>query len=346
VYFLLGLALVDCCVLCFRKMWIAYDPNEYRERLESCRRQAWDLVLIGGSPMAEDLDPAQLAGLYWHGATLSRNFNLGLAGATTTTIWHAVEHGLVHPPRLLIYGISATDVNDSRDERNGVWTLMDLPDVADWVRQRPETGWWCVRHFISEQAARFWSLYYYRNAIRLWLADYGECFWPGTSPNAALDARYGLRFSAALQKGNGFAPRFENEVQTLADLKAMNLVEPRFRYLEDFRLGGHLRYLHRILDWADQRGVEVVLIDMPVAAEVEAQFPQAFAAYRTVLAEVAHDRGVCLLRPTREAVGLDDCLFADRVHLNARGRERFGAWVRARLTELGSGATEGLHGRN
>ena len=346
VYLVMGFILVDVCVLHFRKIWLAYDPNEYRERLESCRRQAWDLVLIGGSPMAEDLDPAQLAGLYWHGTSLTRNFNLGLAGATTTTIWHAVEHGIVHPPRLLVYGISATDLNDSRDERNGVWTLMDLADVAEWIQQRPEQGWWCARHFVNEQVARLWNLYYYRNAIRLWLADYVECCCPGTCPNAALDARYGLRFAAALRHGDGFAPRFENEDQTLADLKAMNLVEPRFRYLEDYRLGGHLRYLHRVLDWAVEHGVDVVLIDMPVAAEVEAQFPQAFAAYRALLAEVARARGLCVLWPTRETVGLDNCLFADRVHLNARGRDLFGAWVRARLTELGTASPEGLHGRN
>jgi len=338
-----GLALIDAGVLRYRKALDAYDPNEYRERLESCRRQAWDLVMIGGSPMAEDIDPAQLAGLYWHGTSLSRNFNLGLAGATTTTIWHAVEHGIVAPPRLLLYGITATDLNDSRDEPNGVWTLMDVADVAEWLRRRPAQGEWCVRHFFSEHLARLWSLRYYCNALRLWLAERAETSWPGACADAAAEARYHLTFTAALRRGDGFAPRPENHDQTLADLNAMNLVEPRFRFLEDYRLGGHLQYLHRILDWAAERGVDVVLIDMPVAAEVEALHPQAFTAYRAVLAEVARARGLCVLRPTREAVGLNDCLFADRVHLNARGRDRMGAWVRARLDELGTAGREGTH---
>jgi len=340
LYLLVGLALVDVVVLRCRKTWQAYDPDEYRERLESCRRQAWDLVLIGGSPMAEDLDPAPLAGLYWHGTSLDRAFNLGLAGATTTTIWHAVEHGLVVPPRLLVYGITATDLNDSRDERNDVYTLMDVADVVEWAQRRPDQGLWCVRHFLSEHLARVWSPYYYRNAIRLWVGDMAESWRQGTCPETAAEVRYNLRFGAALRRGNGFAPRPENEDQTLADLKAMNLVEPRFRFLEDYRLGGHLQYLHRILDWASAHGVDVVLIDMPVSADVEALHPQAFATYRALLADVQCTRGVCVLRPPREALGLDHCLFADRVHLNGRGRERLGVWVRARLAELGAHSSE------
>src|SRR5437879_1869635 len=80
VYVLLGLAAVDGAVARLRGVWTAYDPNEYRARLENCRRGAWDLVLVGGSPMAEGIDPAQLRGLYWHGTSLERTFNLGLAG--------------------------------------------------------------------------------------------------------------------------------------------------------------------------------------------------------------------------------------------------------------------------
>jgi hypothetical protein len=345
-YTLLGLASVDATVLAFRHTWTAYDPNEYRERVQHCRRQAWDLVLVGGSAMAEGIDPAQLCGLYWHGASLDRVFNLGLAGATTTTVWHSMERGLVMPPRLLVYGILVSDLNDCRDEPNDVWTLMDLADVTDWLRLRPETGAWCVRHFLGEHLARCWSLSYYRNGIRLWAADLAETWLPGSCPEAADDARYGLRFTTALARGDGFAPRFEHRDQTLADLKAMKAVAPRFPYLENYRLGGHLKYLHRILDWAAARQVAVVLLDMPVCADLEVEHAPAFAAYRAALAEVERSRGVTVLRPTRAAVGLDDTLFADQVHLNTRGRGLMGAWVRAHLAALGAETRGNLHERN
>jgi hypothetical protein len=343
LYSLLGLAVVDGAVASFQDTWRRYDPNEYRERLEHCRRQAWDLVLIGGSPVVEGLDPAQLAGLSWDGKVLDRAFNLGLNGATTSTIWHAVEHGLPTPPRLVVYGITASDLNDSRDEPNGVWTLMNTADVTDWLHCRPDAGEWCVRHFLCERLARLWNLYYYRNSIRLWAADLAEARWPASCPETAAAAQYGLRLSAALQRQDGFAPREEYRYGCLAVLKARNEVEPRFRFLENYRLGGHLRYLHRILDWGASHGTDVVLLDMPVAADLEALHAPAFTAYRAALAKVERERRVRVLRATRTAVGLDDTHFGDRIHLNGPGHDRLGTWVRAQLTQLGAGGPEGNH---
>jgi hypothetical protein len=343
LYLLLLLAATDFAVRWFRETWESYDPNEYRARLISCRHGRWDLVLIGGSAVAEGLDPDSLKGLYWHGANLERTFNLGLGGATTTTIWHAVEHGIVAPPRLLVYGITATDLNDSRDEPNDVWTLMDLADVKEWLERRPGQGEWCLRHYLREHLARRWQLYYHRNGIRLWAMDLAEQRWPGTFPDAGRKIQNAREFNALLHRPNGFAPRPENTDHTLADLKVMNLVEPRFSFLEGYRLGGHLQYLHRILDWATQRRVEVVLVDMPVAEEVEINYPEAFAAYRSALFEVERRRGVPVLRPTRASVGLNICLFSDRIHLNAPGRELMNAWLRAHLADLGKASKEVAH---
>jgi hypothetical protein len=343
---LLAFVAVDAVVFVFRDTWTSYDPNEYHERMVSCRRQRWDVVLVGGSPMAEGVDPARLSGLYWRGTALRRVFNLGLAGATTTVVWHAVEHGLVAPPRLLVYGITASDLNDNRDEPNGVWTFMDVPDVADWLRRRPDQGAWCLRHFVRERCARLCALAYYRNGLRLWAADRLRPWWPGSNPQAVEDADYGLRFSAALRRGDGFAPRPENHDRTLTQLKATHQVEARFRFLDGYRLGGHLQYLHRILDWAAGRGVEVVLVDMPVSADIEVPYAPAFAAYRSALADVERVRGARVVRGSRQAVGLTETDFADRIHLNARGTERLSGWLRGQLADLGSAGREDGHERH
>src|SRR5207248_1373500 len=106
----------DAVVAYFHRVWQAYSPDDYAERVENCRRQAPDLVVIGGSPVSEGVDPALLGGLRWRGHVITHPYNLGLPGATTLEVWHAVEHGLATRSQLLVYGITASDLNDGRME--------------------------------------------------------------------------------------------------------------------------------------------------------------------------------------------------------------------------------------
>jgi hypothetical protein len=333
LYLLLGLVAVDLPVARYRTVWRAYDPDEYRERLHNCRRAPHDLVLVGGSVVAEGLDPAALRGLEWEGRPLERPYNLGLPGGTTSEVWHAVEHGLTASPRLLVYGITASDLNDSRDEPQGPRQLMTWDDLPRWVRDRPGAVEWGPRQFLTERVGRLWQLSYYRNGIRLWAADQFERRWPGPFAGAAAEARRGLARTAALRREDGYAPDAGTQARCLDRLKAHGPFNPPFHFLDDYRLGGHLRYLHHLLDWAEAHGVAVVLVDMPVSADLEVRLhPREFAQYRAVLAEVGRQRGVPVLSAGRAAVGLDDTHFADLVHLNARGAARLSAWLRRQLT--------------
>jgi hypothetical protein len=333
LYLLLGLAALDAVVAGYRRVWRAYDPDDYRERVLGCRHEAADLVIVGGSPVSEGIDPAALAGLVWQGRPLARAYSLGLPGATTSEVWHAVEHGVVSPPRLLVYGITASDLNDGRDEPHGPRSLMDAADVLRWARCRPRAADWCVRQFIEGQLSHLWQLYYYRNGIRLWAADQVERLRPGLCPEAAAEARDGLRYAAAMRAGHGFAPRPDFQGQRLDRLKAQGVVWKSFHFLEKYRLGGHLAYLHRLLDWAEAHGTAVVLVDMPVSADLEQMHAPAFAAYRAALAEVERTRGVRVLWASRAAVGLSEEHFADLIHLNAAGTPRLSQWLRASLAE-------------
>jgi len=121
-------------------------------------------------------------------------------------------------------------------------------------------------------------------------------------------------------------------VQRLDRLKAAGATLPPFPFLDGYRLGEHLAYVHRLLDWAEQHAVAIVLVDMPTSADLERRFSSEFAAYRSALAELERSRGVRVLRGNRQALGLGDADFADLIHLNAQGRERFCAWLRNRLT--------------
>jgi hypothetical protein len=332
LYFLLGLVAVDVLVASERPVWSAYDSDDYTERVAGCRREAPELVLIGGSPVCEGIDPNVLTGLYWQGRPLERVYNLGLPGATTSEVWHAVEHGLVTPPRLLIYGITASDINDGRDEPHGPRSLMDVRDAVRWVRYRPQAGEWVIRQFIQGQLSHTWQLFYYRNGIRLWVSDELEHYLPGACPEAAAEARDGLRYTSTMRANHGYAPRPEFQARTHGYRKAVGLSEKRFPFLEKFRLGGHLAYLRHLLDWAKAHHVALLLVDMPVTADLEERMhPREFASYRAALAELERDRGARVVRAARADLGLTDADFADLIHLNARGSTRFSAWLREEL---------------
>jgi hypothetical protein len=337
LYLLLGLLVVDAMVHAHRGVWRRFDPNEYRERLRRCRKRAHDLVLVGGSPVSEGLDPAVLAGLDWHGRPLRRVYNLGLPGATTSEVWHATKHGLVAPPRLLVYGITASDLNDARHEPQGPRELMDVADVAAWVGEHPDSGEWCLRHFLAGRLDGLWQLYHHRNGIRLWAADRVGRLWPGAFPEAVADARAGYTHSAAIAHADGYAPDPAAQMRSLQQLKSTGNLGQPFHFLEQYRLGGHVRYLERFLDWADGQGVSLVLLDMPVSADLEdRRHPREFARFRKLLAEVERRRGVPVLHATRAAVGLGDAEFADLIHLNAKGTARLSTWLRRELEEYGA----------
>jgi hypothetical protein len=171
LYCLAGLIGLDLAVFCCRQVWRAYDPDDYRDRLENCRRHPADLVFVGGSPVRDGVDPAWFTGLRHKDEVLRTAYNLGLPGATTLEVWHAVKHGLAARPRLLVYGITATDLNDSRLEPHGPRTLMNAGDLLSLARRRPRAAAWCTRHYARDRLGRAWKLFYYRHALQLWFAD-------------------------------------------------------------------------------------------------------------------------------------------------------------------------------
>jgi hypothetical protein len=340
LYFFAGLAVVDGLVARQSTLWQQYDPDDYAARVANCRRRPRDLVVIGGSPVSEGIDPAVLAGVQWNGCSLDDSFNLGLPGGTTTEFWHAIRHGLAAPPKLLVYGVTASDLNDDRQEPHGARVLIDPHDLVDWVRLKPSSAEWAVRHYANARLAGLWQLYRRRNAIRLWAAAQADARWPGCCPETATEALDNLTYAADLSRPNGFAPNRSFLTRRLDCMKADGWRCERFQFLEKYRVGEHLRYLHRLLDWADEHHVGIVLADMPVSTDLETgRNAIAFAVYREALMKLERDRGVRVLRGTRAAVGLGDEHFADLIHMNAVGTARFSRWLREQLEGVSTALT-------
>ncbi len=338
IWLIVAIAGLDRLVASQARRWDAFDPNPYRERLACCREGRWDLLIVGGSPAMCGIDPAVLAGTPWRGERLESAFNLGLPLATTAEVWLAAEHGPRVPPRLLVYGATATDFNDSRMEQSGPRQMMTPGDLARAALTQPRMAGRYVWNFGSECAARAWQLYYHRRGIRLCLAESADQLWPGLCPADAAEARRGMHVSTLLRTGNGFTPHPPVTPALRLDAqKAAGQVPDSFLFMDRYQVGaGYLASLDRLLAGAARQGVPVLIVDLPVPADLdERMYPTQFAAYRTALANAAAAHGVPVLRATRTAVGLTDADFSDLVHLNGNGAAKMSAWLRTAVTGAG-----------
>jgi hypothetical protein len=333
IWLAVTLGALDALIAANAVRWTAYDPHPYRERLARCRQQRWDLVIAGGSPAMCGVDPAALIGATWRGGDLRSAYNLGLPLATATEVCLAVEH-TVASPRLLIYCVSATDLNDSRLESHGPRQIMSAGDVVRWAADRPRDAGWCVRGFLAERVNSLWQLYRYRGGLRLWAANCANQWWPGCCDETAAAARVGLAISSDLRTGDGYrAAPAETPAARFDHRKAAGEHFDQLLFMEPFRIGGgQLTYLRHLLHWTVEHDVPIVLVDLPVTADLDERlYHREFADYRATLAAAARDWHVPLWQPSRAETGLTDADFSDLIHLNAQGAARLSRWLRATL---------------
>jgi hypothetical protein len=252
---------------------------------------------------------------------------------TVVDVSLATEHALDgRPPRLLLYGVAVTDLNGNRVEPQGLRFLMDSGDLVRWARRRPDKAFRGVREFVRERVVTPVPLAYHADGLRFWAATRLDEVLPGFSAPTARKSLKNLDDSAVIRGREGYLPRGRVYPEgRLSVRKAQGRQEPPFIYLNRYDVRGHLSYLQGLLEWARARDVEVVLVEMPMSADVEREFPREFATFRAVLRETARAHGLRLLRPTRQRLGLTDAEFLDDAHLNADGVRRFSTWLRNTL---------------
>lgn len=330
--FLLGILVLDLLIRANAPTWERHSPDGYTERVRGCAAERRDVVFVGGSPIAEGVNPAAIGSILWQGEELQNLYAVGLSGGTTSDVYFGTVHACPIPPKVLVYGITASDLNDSRHEPHGANSLLTLGDVADWRQTRPDAAEWVTRHYWQGRLAEVWAAYHYRHGIRMWAATT-----TGLSPAATAEAARQRGIGEGIAANRGYAPTEWFAHRQYDHMKMAGWEQPPFEYLHRYRTGSHLKYLHRLIDWCEENGVALVLVDMPTTADLEARHPAEFAELRERLAEVQAARGVTVLRATRDAVGLNDSHFADLIHPNLSGARVLSAWLKGELERVGQG---------
>jgi len=333
--FVAGLVLLDFVVWCNRTTWEQHSPDDYAVRVEACAMERRDLVFVGGSPIAEGINPDHLGSIRWHGEVLSNVYSIGLSGGTTTDVFFGTKRACPVPPKVLVYGMTASDINDRRHEPHGVHSLMDWTDVRDWQRTRPEAAEWVLRHYARDRAGSLWQTYRYRHGLKMWLAKQADGAMPGFCPESRAEAERQIASSDALRTGRGYVPTPWFAGRQYDEMKAGGWQQPPFEYLANYATGSHLKYLDRLADWCCDNGVSLVLVDMPTTADLEARHPAEFSEYRDRVRAFAMERRLPIVSANRESTGLNDAHFADLIHLNRAGADRLSAWIGSELTRLG-----------
>ena len=148
--------------------------------------------------------------------------------------------------------------------------MMTASDLKLAAVARPRSAAWYAWNFGSERAARIWQLYYHRREfVCVWrkpLSDSCRAF-----PADAAEARRGITVSTALRTGNGFTghPPVTPAVRLDAQ-KAAGQVPDSFLFMNRYRVGpAYMACLDRMLVRAARQNVPVLIVDMPVPADLD-----------------------------------------------------------------------------
>lgn len=340
LHVLCAFVVLEVLVLSTAETWERHSPDDYAMRVRGCAQRQRDAVFVGGSTVSEGIVPAEIVGLNWDGVPLQDIYAVGLPGGTTSECYHAILRACPQSPRLLVYGITASDLNDSRHEPHGPASLMTFGDTFDWAIARPDSREWILRQYALARLGRASSLWRYRHGIRMAAALEFETWFPGACPESAAEARELRNYSEALTRGDGYAPAAASVAQRYDHVKEIGGVLPPFPFLDKYKTGSHRRELHRMIRWAAEHRVALVLVDMPVTADLEAKHELAFAEYRRILAEDEAAYGLTVIRAHRDLVGITNAGFADTIHLNGVGAQVLSRWLKGKLEELSRPSTE------
>jgi hypothetical protein len=275
-----------------------------------------DCLFVGNSMTVRGVDPEIFAGAYRQqtGEDIIC-FNFGIRGATASTIGPMAEIFVErYHPRLLIYGSTARDYGEGL-RTSSKKVVLDIPWTQYQLGRASFEGW-----LIS-------SSYAYRQYLALLDGVTHRQPAPRKDLAPSLTA-YGF------DRGDRQAAR----VDVSPDLEEYaNLVEA----FADYRVSEEdLQGLAWIVA-LEKRGVEVVIVEMPLPPTALEVFGDGEADYRLYLDRVgayAQEHDVPFWR-THTLDLIPDDGWRDHFHLNLTGAEAFSAWLGE---QVGQAVEQGL----
>ena len=279
--------------------WPSPELQKKYDQIVAREGRSTQVVLMGDSMMDAAGAPAALAGA---GAT-SSIYNASIAGETLPTIAQWTEKVVVPRlhPKLVVLGFSSNELNPAA---LAPATGLGAYNASRAVRAAEGTGSLVDR---ADAFLRRWSyLYRYRDDLRHPFAL------PATGAfNPSLNAA-----------GEDLAFLDQSYLEGTA-AHARAVVEGVYAALAGFRVGPqNVSLLSGLITWLRQRGTRVLLVVMPVTADLvrllphgPADYQSSLDAFRSVAAGSGAQLSIPGIWPTSS--------FADPVHLNGAGTAAF-----------------------
>jgi hypothetical protein len=315
----------------YPRNWHAQDVNHKLALADRLAAEGGiEVLALGQSVMESGFDPSLLGG------SDARAFNFALNGTTANFQARFIERVLLprYAPKTLVWGFTPGAFSEALHTKQFEKVLGGPSE-----RALHDGGLGGRLDYALQQHL---ALVYYRNNLRAW---FGVVTAPSSSEEAArVRERWSLSEEQyeLMRSWRAFLPRGEFRVNDLgyrpqrgvfgrtapADLEAarrrfegMSVDEAWVAPVRDAILS------------CRERGVRVLLVDLPAAPGWELQLPDGrLDEHRRVLEQVAEETGAELL----DLVRLDEArypteLYADSLHFNVEGAERFTREVQAFL---------------
>jgi hypothetical protein len=244
--------------------------------------------------------------------------NLGMKLATPQANYWMLKN-VVQPdkqPRVIIYGAAEYEFNEylnlppTYDYRDELATLSDYSQAFPDPTQR-------IDDQVSFLLGRPWYLFRMRNVIRSAVTerdDPGASSWPG-----------GIK-----EDPYGFVPADGvMDAGAIARMRGLYVNAPGWGLLKNYTIGGPMvTRFEQFLQLAKDRGIHVIVLNMPVAKVHETFLPPAaYAAYRAYLQQTAAKYGMTYADYNNHALWQEPQDFRDTNHLNNRGAAKLSPMV-------------------
>ena len=283
-------------------VWRDWEAQNKAERMTELGRDNGASIVVLGSSMANAAFDAER---FTHTVAPDRPaFNAALDGSDVRTVelWGRQFALPELRPDVVVIGVSSRELNDNGTRQDEVYQeFADAPAgrrLAGGGSALDRAEWW---------AGRASFLVRYRTVLRR----------PASAGSNEEQAFQGVS-------------RLGTSDDILRRMDETYRVTPRFRraaprtVLRDFAVGGQqMDSLNRLVDDAESRGTDVLLVNMPVTDDLVEAHPGGAADYerfRSALREFAAEHSARLVDVGRSFPISE---FRDQFHLNRAGRVRF-----------------------